>query len=305
MGTVSETTPSHEFAEIFPLHEGQPLWELSDSIKANGQRDAIVLLDGKILDGRRRELACLRAGVKPNYRRFGSKQSDGDDPLEFVYDCNFHRRHLGDGDKKICAGRYATAKLGHNQHNGERVCQNDGPSSTRQQAAKKFNVTTSDVDRAKKVTSKGTPSLQAAVSDDTLSVSDAAKVADQPPEVQDAAVQAVKDGKARTAVQAVLQQMEPGEDHHAEETPQEEMDRINSSIESFCRKLKAFMEDCPEDHWLKDLGRREGALRKVKDACETLRSGKCAGLCPKCNAKGCDKCHKTGRLPKMLLDTCK
>lgn len=103
----------------------------------------------------------------------------------------------------------------------------------------------------------------------------------------------------------VVVQAEPGEDHHAEETPQEEMDRINSSIESFCRQLTAFMKDCPEDHWLKDLGRREGAFRKVKDACETLRSGKCAGLCPKCNAKGCDKCHKTGRLPKMLLDTCK
>ena len=104
-------TPAHEYAEIFSLHEdGIP--DLAKRIKANGLREPIVRLDGKTLDGRRRERACAYAGVKPNYREFGSKKSDGDDPLEFVIDINLHRRHLGDGERILAAARYATAKAG-------------------------------------------------------------------------------------------------------------------------------------------------------------------------------------------------
>src|SRR5262245_29327156 len=109
-----ETTPPHEYAEIFPLAEGEPLWKLSDSIKKNKQRDPCVTLHGKMLDGRRRELACIRAGVKCKYRKFGSRETDGDDPLEFVFDANYHRRHLGEGDRALAAARYATAKQGGN-----------------------------------------------------------------------------------------------------------------------------------------------------------------------------------------------
>ena len=106
---MRQTTPVHDYAAIFPLTEGQPLWDLSDRIKLNGLREPIVLLDGKILDGRRRELGCLRAGVDPKYRKFGSRKEDGNDPLEFVIDLNLHRRHLGEGDRALAAARYATA----------------------------------------------------------------------------------------------------------------------------------------------------------------------------------------------------
>ncbi len=53
--------------------------------------------------------------------------------------------------------------------------------------------------RAKHIAEDGTPELQAAVTDGTLSVTDAASVASKPPEVQQAAVAAVKAGKAPTA----------------------------------------------------------------------------------------------------------
>lgn len=198
MSTKQATTPAHPYAEIFPLNEGQPLWDLSDRIEANGQREPIVLLDGMILDGRRRELACIRKGIDPTYRQFGSRKTDGKDPLEFVIDMNLHRRHLGDGDRALAAAKYATAKGG-----GDRTTGSNGTGGpTKVEAAEKFEVSEQAVKRAKVVLANGTPALQAAVAADEITVSDAAKVAKQPAKDQDKAVAAVKSGKAKSAAAA-------------------------------------------------------------------------------------------------------
>ncbi len=192
-------TDAHEYASIFPLVEGQPLWELADRIKLNGLREPIVVLDGKILDGRRRELACIRAEVAPAYREFGSRKEDGDDPLEFVIDTNLHRRHLGEGDRALAAARYATAKTGKPKKISSQL---EKITPTNAAAADKFDTTIANISRAKKVLSNGTPELQDAVSEGVVSVSDAAKVAAKPAEVQNEAVEAVRDGKARSAESA-------------------------------------------------------------------------------------------------------
>ncbi len=55
----------HEYADIFPLLEGQEFDELKQSIAAGGQREPIRLYNGKILDGRNRYRACNALGVKP------------------------------------------------------------------------------------------------------------------------------------------------------------------------------------------------------------------------------------------------
>lgn len=92
------------------------------------------------------------------------------------------------------------------------------------------------------------------------------------------------------------------------ETPADILKRVNRQIESFCRTLMKTAEDgLPDDYWLRHDNRREGALRKVKDACEALRSCKCSAVCPKCDEgkvgnKPCVPCHGTGRLPKLNLD---
>ncbi len=317
MATVARldnATPAHEYAEFFALHEGPPLWELSNRIKANGLREPIVLLDGKILDGRRRELACIRAKIKPTYREFGSKKTDGTDPLEFVIDINLHRRHLGEGERAIAAAKYKTAKSGRPAVTV--VCQTpsiDGVSPevseipvTNAQAAERFDTSPSSVDRASRVIANGTPALQAAVADDTLSVSDAARVAGEPAKVQNQAVQDVKDGNARTATAAVAQEREPGADDP--ESIEDEIKRINSLIESFCRRLSGMIDDIPADEWLEDMGRIDGAKQKIRDACGTLRTGKCTSACPACggakktSGKKCGPCHGTGRMPKNNFD---
>jgi hypothetical protein len=213
---LDSATAAHPFAEIFPLVAGQPLYDLSDSIKANGLREPIVLLDGKILDGRGREIACLRAHVKPRYRQFGSLPTDGKDPLEFVYDLNYHRRHMGEGDRKLSAARYATAQRGRqpvkttnaipqehreNTQNKSRNLRDLDP-PTVPEAAEKFDVSEDDVERAKTVLSHGTESVQQALAADEITVGDAAKVAMESPAIQDAAVDAVLNGQAKSATGA-------------------------------------------------------------------------------------------------------
>ncbi len=93
------------------------------------------------------------------------------------------------------------------------------------------------------------------------------------------------------------------------ETAEDQMKRVNSSIESFCRGLMKYVDETlPEDHWLTDMNRRAGAVRKFKDGCEMMRSAKCSATCPPCKGSGkedgkkCRPCHGTGRLPKLNLD---
>jgi hypothetical protein len=53
---------------------------LTLDIEAHGQRELGVLLDGMVLDGWHRYLACDKLGVQ-----FKAKDFDGDDPVSFVY----------------------------------------------------------------------------------------------------------------------------------------------------------------------------------------------------------------------------
>src|SRR5262245_56975477 len=70
------------------------------------------------------------------------------------------------------------------------------------EVAEVLNVSERSVRDAVKVRKTGTEELGQAVMDRTLSVSDAARVAAQPPEVQNAAVEAVRRGLAGTASEA-------------------------------------------------------------------------------------------------------
>jgi DNA-binding XRE family transcriptional regulator len=83
----------HPIAAMFPLLDEVALNDLAEAIARNGQREAIVLYQGQILDGRNRFRACSLAGVKPITRNF-DPTVDGKSVLQFVLDHNLNRRHL-------------------------------------------------------------------------------------------------------------------------------------------------------------------------------------------------------------------
>lgn len=82
---------SHPIADIFPMLSDDDLRGLSADIKANGQRDPIIVFQGKLLDGRNRYKACDLAGVVPRTTDFKGSKTEA---MIFVWSTNFHRRHL-------------------------------------------------------------------------------------------------------------------------------------------------------------------------------------------------------------------
>jgi ParB-like nuclease domain len=105
----------HPLCAMFPPLPDNELTQLADSIKANGLRNPIVLLDGAILDGRNRYAACTRAGVSPRFEDLPA----GTDPLQFVLDVNLHRRHLTAGQKAALASDLAKGEHGGDRKSGE------------------------------------------------------------------------------------------------------------------------------------------------------------------------------------------
>ena len=63
-------------------------------VRANGQREDIVALDGKVLDGRNRYRACLAAGIAPRVVAFHSDLHG--EPMAFVMSKNLKRRHMNE-----------------------------------------------------------------------------------------------------------------------------------------------------------------------------------------------------------------
>jgi hypothetical protein len=87
----------HPFAANFEMMNGADFSRLVDDVKVNGLHEPITLYQGKVLDGRNRYSACLRAKVKHRFEPFV-----GDDAaaLTFVFTKNLHRRHLTPKEKR-------------------------------------------------------------------------------------------------------------------------------------------------------------------------------------------------------------
>jgi hypothetical protein len=90
MTTSTQTAlHQHPLSAAFPSMPEKEIEALTLDIEAHGQRESGVLLDGMVLDGWHRYLACDKLGVQ-----FKAKDFDGADPVAFVISKNLHRRHL-------------------------------------------------------------------------------------------------------------------------------------------------------------------------------------------------------------------
>ena len=164
----------HDLANVFPLIEGDEFAGLVADIGKQGLLEAIVLLDGKILDGRNRYRACVEAGVEPHFEEF-----DGEDPVAFVVSKNVARRHLDESQRALAAARIATLQ------NGQcKLASPIGEGRSQAEAAQILNVGKRSVERARDVLDQGEATLVKAVEQGKVSVSAAADVATLPKQEQ-------------------------------------------------------------------------------------------------------------------------
>jgi hypothetical protein len=90
--TPNGTLKFHPLANAYPLMEGQEFEEFKAGIQEAGViRLAVVLYEGKILDGRNRYRAGVELGLEVPLREFD--RATESDPALFVQNCNDDRRH--------------------------------------------------------------------------------------------------------------------------------------------------------------------------------------------------------------------
>lgn len=161
----------HPAAEIFPPMGPADFAALVADIKANGQREPIVIYDNQILDGRHRYRACQRLGIAPVTVEWAGPGT----PESFVISRNLHRRHLDASQRAMVAAAFATLKRG-----GDKLSANLRKGPTAAELAAEFNVSTRSIETARVVRTKGTPELLAAVERGAIKVSAAAELVDLP-----------------------------------------------------------------------------------------------------------------------------
>lgn len=154
---------THPVADIWPLLSDDELDAMAADIRARGQLLPIVRVDGLLLDGRNRWLACERAGVEP-----WVEDIETDDPDGMAWSLNEHRRHAPLGVRQLAAAKWASLRRGDNQHT--QIC---GTSQT--EAATKFGVGVRSVQSAKTVLDHGDPVIIGGVQSGDLAVSLAEK----------------------------------------------------------------------------------------------------------------------------------
>jgi hypothetical protein len=151
MSAIKHYEP-HSLALIFPAMDAEALENMAADIKQNGQRDPIVLHEGKILDGVQRQAACEKANVTPSYSHWENlpewKRKGG--PLAFVISENLHRRHMTTGQRaEIAEG------LAKGTHGGDRKSDQGLEIAFDQmsvnQAAKTMHVSPASVKQVRKV----------------------------------------------------------------------------------------------------------------------------------------------------------
>ncbi len=103
----------HPLSAAFPAMTSIELADLTNDIRANGQRQAITLFDGMVLDGWHRYTACRNIGIEPSTVEL----QPGVDPMVFVQSMNLNRRHLNGSQRAaIITACGDWARSGDNQH---------------------------------------------------------------------------------------------------------------------------------------------------------------------------------------------
>lgn len=191
----------HPLSAMFPAMSQDELAALARDIKEHGQREAVILFDGKVLDGWHRYLACDIAGVK-----CVTIKHDGSDPVVFALSRNLHRRHLTASQRAAAVVAASTWRprgaAGHsvNTEPGSGLTEPGKPAKSAPgadlesaaQMAKVAEVGVRTIEQAKEAQRAG---LGDAVRDGRVSAKRATEVAKLSPKQRERAVQAIERGE--------------------------------------------------------------------------------------------------------------
>jgi N6-adenosine-specific RNA methylase IME4 len=209
----------HPLANLFPLIEGEEFSALVDDVKANGLREHIIVHEGKILDGRNRYRAAIKAGLFKKtakivggnalFIRYFAKflpERNGE-PLAFVISHNLRRRHLNEAQRAAIAAELVSTGHGGDRRSAAKAGKQAAnlPLVKQADAAAMFNVSERSVRSAIVVRDKGTRPLKAALKRGAIAVSAAAKAAELAPDLQ-ARIVAEADAGRADVVRLVVKQ---------------------------------------------------------------------------------------------------
>ena len=164
---------AHPLANLFPTMTDTAYAELRESIRINGQREAITLhRDGRVIDGRNRDRVGDELGIQVRTKLFEGTDAD---ILPFVMDINVVRRHLDESQRAVVAAKLAKMREGRPAKTAQ-IC-----AVSQDQAATMLNVSRRSVQHASEVLTHAAPEIIAAVEQGVMAVSVAAGVARKPP----------------------------------------------------------------------------------------------------------------------------
>lgn len=184
----------HPLSAAFPPMSPEEFEALVADISANGQQEAIVLFEGKVLDGWNRQAACVQAGREP----ITTPLPQGVNPVQFVMSRNLHRRHLSASQRALAVAACASWRPVGRPANTATVAALHAP-STVAEAAEEAGVGVRTMERAKKVVKDAAAEVIEAVRTGSMTVDKAADIAALPKEEQAEAVAtpAAKPAKAK------------------------------------------------------------------------------------------------------------
>lgn len=178
--------PFHPLASMFPPMTSAEFSALVEDIRQHGQKEAILIFEGLVVDGRHRWSACAALGTEPQCTEW---EGDEESLIHHIISTNLHRRHLSPTDRALLAASYANLPRGTNRHSVLDPSR-DGSSLRQQDAAALFGVSDASITRAKRVAAKGSQELVAALRGGDISLAEAARVASLPKAAQNAILEA-------------------------------------------------------------------------------------------------------------------
>jgi hypothetical protein len=179
----------HPVIYLFDPLPGGRREKLREDIRRHGCKVSVVLWNGQIIHGRHHAEICEELGLDVPTTTFCGTEAEA---IEHSLSLSDERFFATDAQRALAGARLAKLLAGTGSIKGK----------VTQRAAELVGSKTRTVESAKAILDHATPELLLAVRDDTVSVSDAARVARLPASVQIDAVAAVKSRKAKTVAEA-------------------------------------------------------------------------------------------------------